>query len=60
MRAHLRTVAVVALAAALLAWFLRNANLGLVWDEIRHGSPGMLALAIGTIVATYVLNQRLS
>lgn len=55
MRAHLRTVAVVALAAALLAWFLRNANLGLVWDEIRHGNPGMLALAIGTIVATYVL-----
>jgi uncharacterized protein (TIRG00374 family) len=53
MRAHLRTVVVVGLAVALVAWFLRNADLSSVWAELRRGEPGLLALALATTLTTY-------
>ena len=35
MRAHLRTAIVVVLAVAMLAWFLKGANLADVWAEMK-------------------------
>lgn len=55
MRAHLRTVVVVALALVLLAWFVRGVNLAGVRAELGRGRLGLLALAIGTTMVTYVL-----
>ncbi len=54
MRAHLRTVVVFGLAVALVAWFLRNADLSSVAAELRRGRPGLLVLALGTTLTTYV------
>lgn len=53
MRAHLRTVVVVGLAVALVAWFLRNADLSSVGAELRRGRPGLLALALLATLTTY-------
>ncbi len=53
MRAHLRTVAVVGLAVALLAWFLRRADLASVAGELGRGRPGLLALALAATMTTY-------
>ena len=47
MRAHLRTAIVVVLAVAMLAWFLKDANLSDVWAEIQRGRLEYLALALG-------------
>ena len=54
MRTHLRTVIVVALAVALLAWFLRNADLSAVGGELSRGRIDLLALALGATLTTYV------
>jgi glycosyltransferase 2 family protein len=55
MRAHLRTIIVVGLAIALLAWFLRGADLGLVGAELMRGRLDLLLLALVATTATYVL-----
>ena len=54
MRAHVRTVIVLALSVGMLAWFLRGANLREVWSEIQDGRLGLLALAVGVTCMTYV------
>jgi hypothetical protein len=53
MRAHIRTVIVLALSVAMLAWFLRGANLHEVWSEIQGGRVGLLLLAVGVTAMTY-------
>jgi glycosyltransferase 2 family protein len=57
MRGHLRTFLLIASTAALLALFLRNANLAEVSSQIRSADPGLLLL--GTIVTflTYLLRS---
>jgi hypothetical protein len=55
MRAHVRTAVVVALAVAMLAWFLQGANLGEVWTEIQGGRVDLLALALAATGLTYLL-----
>jgi glycosyltransferase 2 family protein len=55
MRAHLRTAIVAALAVAMLAWFLKDANLGAVWAEMEHGRLDFLALALGATAMVYLL-----
>lgn len=55
MRTHLRTALILLLAVALLAWFLRGANLADVWREIQRGRLDLLAAAIVAVAATYVL-----
>jgi hypothetical protein len=57
MRAHIRTVAVVALAVAMLGWFLQGANLREVWTEIQGGRIELLALALAVTGLTYVLRS---
>lgn len=55
MRAHLRTVLVLAATVALVALFLRNANLAEVWHEVRAASPWLLAAGLAFQVLTYAL-----
>jgi uncharacterized protein (TIRG00374 family) len=43
------------LAIALLAWFLRHANLADVWVEVRRARVDLLAWGILMVAATYVL-----
>lgn len=53
MRAHIRTLLVLALSVGMLAWFLRGANLREVITEIENGRPGLLLLAVGVTCLTY-------
>ena len=55
MRAHLRTAAVIACTAGLLAAFLWNANLTDVWEEVRAAQPLLLLLSIVLQAVTYTL-----
>jgi len=57
MRSHLRTLLVVGLAVALLAWFLRHADLAGVWAEISRGRISYLVLALVTTMCTYALRS---
>ena len=49
MRSHIRTVAVVVLALALLGLFLRNVDFSGVFREIARAQPGWLLLSLATI-----------
>ena len=40
------------LAIALIGWFLRDANLGDVWNHVRAARPDLLVLAIGFMAST--------
>jgi uncharacterized protein (TIRG00374 family) len=55
MRSHIRTVAVVVLALALLGLFLRNVDFGGVFREIAHAHPGWLLLSLTTMVLNLVI-----
>jgi glycosyltransferase 2 family protein len=55
MRAHLRTILIVAVTLALVAWFLRQADFAKVWREIRSARLDMLALTLVATSLTYVL-----
>jgi hypothetical protein len=57
MRFRVRAVAVVVLAIALLAWFLRNANLAHVGREIRAGRLDLLVAALGVTALTYAIRS---
>lgn len=48
-----RTVLVSLLAIALLAWFLRDADLQMVWVHVRDAKPGYLLLAFALVVLPY-------
>ena len=55
MRSHVRTIIVLALAAGLIALFLRNVDLGRVVAEILHARPEWLALSLATTFANLVI-----
>ena len=55
MRSHLRTVIVIGLMVALMAFFLRSANLASVWSEIRHARLDLLTAALAAIAVSYVV-----
>jgi uncharacterized protein (TIRG00374 family) len=50
---HLRTAFVSILAIALLAWFLRNANLADVWRHVRSVRIDLLLAGLVLVAATY-------
>jgi uncharacterized protein (TIRG00374 family) len=50
MRAHLRTIIVLAVAVALIALFLNNVDLWRVFAAIVHAQPEWLALSIATML----------
>ncbi len=58
MARHVRTVVIAALALGLMAFFLRNANLGRVWDELGNARPDLLAAAGALAFASYLLRAE--
>ena len=50
---HLRTALVSILAIALLAWFLRNANLADVWRHVRSARIDLLLASLVLVASTY-------
>ena len=54
MRSRIRTVLIVAITLALLAFFFRDANLAGVWTETRRANPWMLIAAVVATGTTYV------
>lgn len=57
MTARVRTSLILLLTAGLLVFFLRNADLAGVWAEVRRADLGLLALAVGVTLATYLLRS---
>ena len=55
MPSRVRTVLVLLLTCGLLWFFLRNADMPKVWDEMRRARPGMLGGALAVTGLTYVL-----
>ena len=55
MRKSLRTVGIVVLSVALLAIFLRGANLAVVWTEMKQADAWLIALSAAITVVTMVL-----
>lgn len=58
MRGLLRTLIAVGLGAGLIAIFLRNADLGRVWQEFQSADPGMLGLSLLLTLATYFIRAE--
>src|ERR1700737_382458 len=58
MRSHVRTVVVLALAAAPLAPFLRNVDLWHALGEIRRARPSWLALSLATMFVNLTIRAR--
>lgn len=58
MRTHLRSLVVLAATIALVALFLRNANLVEVWHEVRSASPWLLLAGVAFQALTYLLRAR--
>ncbi len=50
---NLRTAFVSLLALALVAWFLRHANIADVWTQVRHARMDLLILGFIFVMATY-------
>lgn len=55
MRSHLKTILIALVTLALVAWFLRQADLAKVWREIRSARLDILALSLVTTTLTYAL-----
>jgi glycosyltransferase 2 family protein len=55
MRTQLRTGLILATTVALLAFFLRHANLLAVWAELRRADPGPIVGSVLVMVVVYVL-----
>jgi uncharacterized protein (TIRG00374 family) len=58
LRAALRTVVVTALAVALLALFIRNADLSRVWSEMRAARADLIMLSVLATVAMYFVRAE--
>jgi glycosyltransferase 2 family protein len=58
LRAAVRTLLVIALAVALLAVFLRNADLTRVWTEMKGARADLLFLAFTLTIAMYVVRAE--
>ena len=58
MHGHLRTVLVIGCTVALMAFFLRSADLASVWFQIRHARLDLIIAAFGAIAVSYVVRVR--
>jgi hypothetical protein len=58
LRALVRTVLVVGLAVALLAVFLRNADLARVWDEMQAADAPLLAVSLALTAVAYLVRAE--
>ncbi|HLG58456.1 MAG TPA: lysylphosphatidylglycerol synthase transmembrane domain-containing protein [Vicinamibacterales bacterium] len=50
---NLRTTIVSLLAVVLVGWFLRHADLGDVWAQVRHANGGLLVVGFVCVMLTY-------
>ena len=55
MKSHLRTALILAVTLALIALFLRNANLADVWADVRRADVAPLLAAVVTTGLTYLM-----
>lgn len=55
MRPHFKTLIILLVTIALVAWFLRQAHFGDVWHEIRTARLWALALSLGSTACVYIL-----
>ncbi len=53
-----RTTLIAALALGLIIFFLRNADLARVWEEMRRARLDLLALAVALTMLTYVVRAE--
>jgi uncharacterized protein (TIRG00374 family) len=58
LRNVIRTVVVVGLAVGLLAVFLRNADLGLVWQSVKSARADFLLLTLATVALGFVIRAE--
>ena len=58
MRTHLRTVGVVGLAVALMAWVFRSADPASVWAEIEGARADLIAASAAGIALAYVVRVK--
>lgn len=58
MRGHFRTAIVIVCTFALMAFFLRSADLASVWSHIRHARLDLIIAAFGAIAVSYVVRVR--
>jgi len=57
MRAHIRTLIVLALAVGLIAWFLHNVDLGSVAADIFRAKPEWLLLSLATMFVNLAIRS---
>lgn len=55
MRSRIRTILIVAITLALLAFFFRDTNFARVWAETRRADPWLLLAAVVITLVTYAL-----
>jgi uncharacterized protein (TIRG00374 family) len=55
MRSELRTALVLLVTAVLLAFFLRNADLSRVWEEVRRAELAPILASVAAMVVVYLL-----
>jgi hypothetical protein len=55
MRGHLRTIIIVGLTAALMAFFLRSADLSSVWSEISRARLELVVAGLAANAVSYVI-----
>ncbi|MFP5380276.1 MAG: lysylphosphatidylglycerol synthase transmembrane domain-containing protein, partial [Vicinamibacteria bacterium] len=58
MRSAIRNLLVTALAVGLLAWFLRGADFGRVWAEMRGARVDLLAASALVVVLSYAMRAH--
>ena len=58
MRNILKTVIVIGLAVGLIAFFLRNADLGRVWASVTAARPDYLLLALGLTAVSFLIRAE--
>lgn len=58
MRSLVRTGVVGLLAVGLLAVFLRNADLGRVWEALRGARPGLVLAGVALTLVTYLVRAE--
>ena len=58
MRNHLRTVGVVGLAAALMAWVFRSTDLASVWTEIGQARADLIGASVAGVAVAYVVRVK--
>ena len=55
MRSHIRTIIIVSLMVGLMWFFLRNADLARVWEEVRRARWDLLTVGLMLMLGSYLI-----